>query len=205
MTGEKIHNQLKSIKRSFHLLMNGAVACSMREKGLEYKTNWGIQLPDIKKMAEEYGKDYSLAKALWEEDTRECKILATLIMPATEMPRALVDIWIGQTTTQEIAEMAAFNLYRDLDYAHELAYEWIVAENRIKQLSGFQLLAGLFAKGWQPDKSSINIFIDRAQAILETDDPILRHAATNCIRRFCGLGNDFEYVVRKHLCNVFNR
>ena len=83
-TGET-HNKLKQIKQSFHLFMNGITAQSMREKGAEYKVNWGIDLINLRKIAKEYGKDYDLAIALWKENSRECKILATYIMPAEKI------------------------------------------------------------------------------------------------------------------------
>ena len=47
-TGET-HNKLKQIKQSFHLFMNGITAQSMREKGAEYKVNWGIDLINLRK------------------------------------------------------------------------------------------------------------------------------------------------------------
>jgi len=199
MTNEETYNRLKSIKRSFRLFMNGVASRSMREKGLGYKINWGVQIPDIMRMAEEYGKDYNLAVELWKEDIRECKILATIIMPAEEMSRELVDIWIEQTVTSEIAEMAVFNLYQHLGFAPELAYEWIASDNEMKQLSGFLLLARMFANGQQPNERGINEFLDQTQATLETKNLALKHAAFNCLLRFCGLGKEFELIAHKML------
>ena len=40
--------QIKEIKKQFRLFMNGVVSQSMREKGLEYKVNFGIELPRLK-------------------------------------------------------------------------------------------------------------------------------------------------------------
>ena len=78
--------QVKQIKRSFRLFMNGVTAASMRSKGLNYKINWGVQLPDLKRMAAQYGHNAELASALWAESgVRECRLLATLIMPADKM------------------------------------------------------------------------------------------------------------------------
>ena len=82
MMNEQIHEKLKEIKQSFRLLMNGVASHSMREKGLSYKINWGVPIPDLQKMAVEYGKDYDLAIELWKEDIRECQVLATVIMPS---------------------------------------------------------------------------------------------------------------------------
>ena len=110
MMNEETHQKLMTIKRSFRLLMNGPGSQSMRDKGLGYKLNWGVPFYELKKMAQEYGKDYDLAIELWKEDIRECKILATLIMPADRMLAEITDIWMEQVQSQEMAEMLAFNL-----------------------------------------------------------------------------------------------
>mgnify|MGYP001440737557 CR=1 FL=1 len=51
-----IKEQLKDIKTQLRLSMNGAVSQSMREKGLVYKLNFGVELPRIKMIAEGYEK-----------------------------------------------------------------------------------------------------------------------------------------------------
>ena len=77
---QDIQDKLKEIKGRFRLMMNGVASRSMRDKGIGYKINWGIGLPALKEMAQDYGKDYDLAVELWKEDIRECKILATLLI-----------------------------------------------------------------------------------------------------------------------------
>ena len=52
-----IKEQLKDIKTQLRLSMNGAVSQSMREKGLVYKLNFGVELPRIKGIAAGYEKD----------------------------------------------------------------------------------------------------------------------------------------------------
>ena len=65
----------KDIKGQFRLFMNGVVSQSMREKGLDYKLNFGIELPRLKEIASRYEKNHEVAQALWKENIRECKIL----------------------------------------------------------------------------------------------------------------------------------
>ncbi|MBR4729664.1 MAG: DNA alkylation repair protein, partial [Prevotella sp.] len=111
----KIEDQVKEIKQSFRQMMDGVVAKSMRDKGVDYKLNWGATLPRLKEMADEIVNDrYDLAIALFKENVRECKILATMIMPPKEVLPEVIDIWMEQITTQEIAEQAAFNLFQYL-------------------------------------------------------------------------------------------
>ena len=54
---ERLRQQLKDIKTRLRLSMNGAVSQSMREKGLVYKLNFGVELPRIKSIAADYEKD----------------------------------------------------------------------------------------------------------------------------------------------------
>ena len=191
---EQTNERLKEIKRSFRLKMDGAASRSMREKGLDYKLNWGVGLPELKAMAKDYGKDYDLAIALWKEDIRECKILATLMMPPERMLPEVVDIWMEQTPSQEIAEWAAANLYQHLDYAPMLAFKWISSDKELPQICGYQLLARLFMKGQEPNERGIHEFIDQALTALREDSLGVRHAALNCMRRFAMLSEDHEKI-----------
>ena len=62
-----VKEQIKEIKQSFRLMMDGAVAQSMRDKGLNYHLNWGATLPRLRAKADELGPNYDLAIALWKE------------------------------------------------------------------------------------------------------------------------------------------
>lgn len=199
---EKTHEKLKQIKQSFRLLMNGEANRSMREKGLKYHLNWGVSLVDLRQMAKEYGKDYELAIELWKENIRECKILATMIMPAERMLPEIVDIWIEQTQEIEIAEQAAFNLYQHLDFAPEIAFRWISSNDAIRQISGYHILSRLFMRGLEPNERGINEFLDQALAALSDSNISVRHAATTSLQRFSELGEDYSKIVDKALSKI---
>ena len=187
------------IKRSFRLLMNGVASRSMRDKGMDYKLNWGVSLPHLQEMAQEYGKDYDLAIALWKEDIRECKILATLIMPVSEMSRELVDVWMEQLHSQEMAELLSFHLLQYVDFAPALAYEWMASDKDLYQITAYHLLSRLFLREQEPDERGINELLDQAAVALQSDNLGVRHAATNCILRFASLNDSYADIARKAL------
>ncbi len=199
---EETHQKLMEIKRSFRLMMNGPGSQSMRDKGLGYKLNWGVPYPELKKMAQEYGKDYNLAIELWKEDIRECKILATLIMPAEKMLAEITDLWMEQVQSQEMAEMLAFNLLQYVDYAPVIAYQWIASDKPLYNIAGFQLLARLFANGKEPNERGINEFLDQAAAVLQGDNMGVKHAAVNAVMRFCDFGEEYEKIARGALKGI---
>ena len=187
-----IAQQVKDIKQSFRLMMDGSIAQSMRDKGVDYHLNWGVTLPRLQVKADEIGKNYELAIALWKENVRECKILATMIMPPDVILPEVVDIWMEQTETIEIAEQAAMNLYQFLPYAPMKAYEWMASDKELYQLCGFHVISRLFKNGQEPNERGINEFLDQAQAALQSPNVSVRKAALNSINHFADLGLVYE-------------
>ncbi len=196
---EKIQEQVKDIKKSFRLLMDGKTAQSMRDKGMVYKLNWGASIPMLYEKAQEIGKDYDLAIELWKENVRECKILATMLMPADQMLPEVVDIWMEQTDSQEIAEQAAFNLYQHLPYAADKAFQWLASDKELYQLCGYHILTRLFMNKQEPNERGINEFIDQALAALQGPSLIVRKAAMQSIIRFAELGIVYERMAKSAL------
>ena len=199
MTREEIDSKVKELKRSFRLEMNGQASQSMREKGLEYHLNWGVPLLQLKKMAADLPHDYDFAITLWKEDIRECKILATLVMPHDKMPEEVAEIWMDQTRSQEMAEMLAFNLYQHLSYAPKLAYRWMALDNPLKEICAYDILGRLFMKGVEPNERGINEFVDQAVTAMKSPSVGVRHAAMNALLRFADLGLVFERLANAAL------
>lgn len=199
MTKEEIESKTKELKRGFRLVMNGPASQSMREKGLDYRLNWGVPFIQLKQMAADLPHDYDFAIALWKEDIRECKILATLLMPHDKMPEEVAEIWMEQTHSQEMAEMQAFNLYQYVSYAPKLAYRWMALDDTVKEICAYDILGRLFMKGQEPNERGINEFIDQAVTALKSPSAGLRHAAMNALTRFADLGLVFERLVKAAL------
>lgn len=195
MTEEK-NEILKEIKRSFRSMMNGVASHSMREKGVEYKINWGVNLVNLRALASKYDKDFELAIALWKENIRECKILATMLMPADKMDVEIADIWMEQVVSQEMAEMLALNLLQYVDYAPEIAYKWMASEKPLYQLCGFSIIGRLFSNGQEPNERGINEYVDHAITALQGTHVGVAHAAMNSLVRFADLGIVYERIAK---------
>lgn len=199
---EQTHQKLMEIKRSFRLLMSGPTSQSMRDKGIEYKINWGVPFVELKKMATEYGKDYDLGIELWKENIRECKILATLIMPAEQMLPEIADLWMEQVAGQEMAEMLAFNLLQYVDYAPVIAYQWIASDKPLYEIAGYHILARLFAAKREDNERGINEFLDQAAIALQGDNMGVKHAAANCVMRFADMDESYDTIAQNALKGI---
>jgi hypothetical protein len=205
-----VNEQIKEIKQSFRQMMDGAVAQSMRDKGLDYHLNWGATLPRLKAKAEELTNtyhpspdtQYSLAIALWKENVRECKILATMLMPPKMMLPEVCDIWMEQVPSQEIAEQAAFNLWQYLPYAPEKAYQWIASDKEYYQLCGFHVLSRLFMNGQEPNVRGINEYVDQALSALQGPYLSVQKAAMRSMLRFAELGLVYERMAKSAMKSI---
>lgn len=211
MDKNTVPSKVKEIKQSFRLMMDGSVAQSMRDKGLNYHLNWGATLPRLKAKAEELktssqepiaDSQYDLAIALWKENVRECKILATMLMPPEKMLFEVCDIWMEQIPSQEIAEQAAFNLWQHLPYAPEKAYQWIASDQEYYQLCGFHVLSRLFMNGQEPNERGINEFIDQALSALQGPYMSVRKAAMQSMQHFAELGLVYERMAKSAVKSI---
>ena len=217
-----INETVKEIKQSFRLMMDGAVAQSMRDKGVNYHLNWGATIPRLQAKANEIksliaAEDsvrpcpsastnnsplYTLSIALYKENVRECKILASMLMPADEILPEVVDIWMDQIPSLEIAEQLSFNLWQHLPYAPEKAYQWLASEREYDQYCGFHVLTRLFMNGQEPNERGINEYVDQLLSALQGPYPSVRKAAMQSVVRFAELGLLYERLAKSALKSI---
>lgn len=179
-----VHETIKEIKGQFRLYMNGIASQSMREKGLGYKLNFGIELPRLKEIAACYEKNHEVAQTLWKENIRECKILAGMLQPVETFYPEIADIWIEDMHYPEIAELTCLNLFQYLPYASEKAFEWMADEREYFQLCGFMLLAKLLMNGNKLNERSEAEFLDQAIVTLQSEGVLPQKAAATALKKF---------------------
>lgn len=138
--------QLREIKTLLRLRMNGEVSTAMRNRGLNYKINFGLDAASIREIAAKYTPDVDLADKLWNENARECKILATQLHPKEAFDQEKADAWLDHCFLSELTEQLVFNLLQHLPFAAEKASEWVsqTAENR--KTGGYTLALRLILK-----------------------------------------------------------
>lgn len=179
-----VHETIKDIKSKFRLFMNGMISQSMRDKGMDYKLNFGIEYPRIREIALAYEPDHDLAQALWKENIRECKIMAGLLQPTESFCREIADIWIEDMRYPELAEYTVMNLFQRLPYASEVVFPWMADEREYFQVCGFLLMARLLMKGMQLNERAELEFLDQAFTALESELPQVQKAAATALRKF---------------------
>ena len=167
----------------------------MREKGLVYKLNFGVELPRIKGIAAGYEKDHSLAQALWKEDIRECKILAGLLQPVESFLPEIADIWVEDIRNIEIAELTCMNLFQHLPYAPAKSFHWIASEDEYTQVCGFLTIARLLMKKGDMTERASGELLDQAICAVHSDSYHIRNAALLVIRKYMQHSEEHAFQV----------
>lgn len=190
-----LQEQLKEIKTRLRLSMNGAISQSMREKGLVYKLNFGVELPRIKAIAADFTPEHALAQALWKEDIRECKIMAGLLQPVDSFLPEIADIWVEDIHNIEIAELTCMNLFQNLPYAPSKSFHWIADEREYVQVCGFLTIARLLMKKGDMAPRVENEFLDQAVTAFLSGSYHVRNAAMTALRCFMQHGEENAFKV----------
>ena len=173
---------IRNIRTDLRLAMNGVVSSSMRNKGVDYKMNFGVDVPRLKEIAQKYKSNAALAQELWKLDVRELKILSTMLYPVSELSEANADEWMNQIPNHEIREHLCRNLLQRLTYADELVQKWTADANESVRLTGYWLYVRLMMIQAETSKRiNIQLVIEKALADVHADDTLLRTAATNVL------------------------
>lgn len=195
-----IAEEIRKIKQELRLSMNGVASAFMRENGLNYKLNFGVEIPRLQSIANEFQPDHDLAQALWKENIRECKILAGMLQPVDSFYPEIAEIWIENMPNAEIAQLTIINLFQKLPYASEKVFQWIAREEEMFQLCGYLLLARLFMKGAPLNEQAENEFLDQAEANMHCATGALKKAIANALIKYEEINeqrsNDIEKILQ---------
>ena len=150
--------------------MNGVISTSMRQKGMNYKLIFGVPIPEIKHIAAAHEPDAELARALWKEDVREMKILATLLFPAGSMTQEEALAWMREIPYPEIAEQCCNNLFPTVEQPDQLALKFLAdKKSPFGRMCGFLLWAQFFKKNLAVEKSRVEAFLAECTCTMHPD------------------------------------
>lgn len=161
---------LRDIRKQLRLAMNGVISTSMRQRGMNYKLIFGVPIPEIKHIAAAHEPDAELARALWKEDVREMKILATLLFPAGSMTQEEALAWMREIPYPEIAEQCCNNLFPTVEQPDQLALKFLAdKKSPFGRMCGFLLWAQLFKKNLAVEKSRVEAFLAECTCTMHPD------------------------------------
>ncbi|MDR2966942.1 MAG: DNA alkylation repair protein [Methanobacteriaceae archaeon] len=129
----------------------------MKRFGINPENTYGIRMPILKKIAKEYKNNHELAIDLWKINTRETRIIASLVDDPKRVTQKQMDEWVDEFTYWELCDQCCINLFRKTEYAYDKVYEWSKNEKEFIKRAGFALIAVLAV---HDKKTNDETFID---------------------------------------------
>lgn len=117
-------------------LRNGDAVDTMTRMGIIYPINYGVSIPNLKQIAAQYVGNHNLAITLFEQDIRECKILASLIDDPAQVTGEQIDQWSAHFTNIEIVEQVCSNLFWRVEYSLPRSIEWCLGNDPLTIIAG---------------------------------------------------------------------
>ncbi|MDR3652104.1 MAG: DNA alkylation repair protein [Paludibacter sp.] len=195
ISNPELDKQIAEIRVKVRLSMNGIVSEKMAQNGINYKKNYGVSIPRIREIAKLYPQNHDLAQRLWNLQTRETMILATLLEPIDKFTFQHAQEWVDSFNQIEIVEQACMNLFSKLPYATNLCTNWIHQDKKWRQITGFILAARVYEK---LDQDEINDIIKVALTVSENAEFHLYKAIALCLSRFCRVNKNIaQYILNE--------
>ncbi|MGD8534444.1 MAG: DNA alkylation repair protein [Candidatus Aminicenantes bacterium] len=136
MTYEEIIKRLKT-------LSNPKAIEGMARYGITPQKTFGVSIPNLRKIAQEAGRNRDLAQKLWASDIRETRILACMIDEPAGVSENQMERWVRDFDYWEICDQCCMNLFEKTRFAYPKATEWSQREEEFVKRAGFVLMARL--------------------------------------------------------------
>lgn len=143
LDNQETEQQYQQLLRTIRLRQSGEVAEHMKQRGIDYKMNWGVSLLDLREIASVYQPNHLLALKLWNKQWRETMILATMLDEPEMVSEEQMDFWTKSFGNTEIAEQASANLWVKTRFAFIKALEWCRGKKHLVHYTGIHLMGRL--------------------------------------------------------------
>lgn len=128
----------------------------MARYGIRIDNRLGVSIPDIRKIAKQFGKNHKVALELWNSGYADAKITAALIDEVEKVKSSQMDEWVKDFDSWDVCDQVCMNLFDKTPYAWDKIIEWSRREEEFVKRAAFSLLACI---AWHDKKTNDNQFI----------------------------------------------
>jgi len=167
----------------------------MARYGMKTENRLGVQIPELRKLAKEAGKNHQLALELWKTGIAEARILAAMVDEPEKVTEQQMDNWVKDIDSWDIGDQTCMNLFEKTPFAWKKITEWSTRPEEFVKRTAYGLLACLawhdktagdlrftqlfpvIANGAMDERKSIQKAVSWALRNIGKRNPQLNHAA----------------------------
>jgi len=150
------------------------------------KNQFGVQLGDIRKLAEKIKTNDSLAAALWETGNLDAQLLAILLIKPQNLSRKQIDRMVRSAQFAQIADWLNAYVVKSHPDRESLRQSWMRDDDPWAARAGWSLTSGRVARN--PDGLDLTALLDRIESELGNASPTVQWTMNSCL---AGIGIHF--------------
>lgn len=143
LDNEEIERIFKKIVSEVPSMKNGITVEGMQKRGINYETNWGVSIVNLKEFALRFSPNHLLALKLWNKGWRETKILASLLEEPNQINEEQMDFWLKTSEQPEVVEQLVMNIFTKTPMALAKAFEYCRGKKFTVKYAGLLMIGRL--------------------------------------------------------------
>lgn len=187
-------DKIEDLKSQILQHQNIKIIDSLRDEGIEYNVSYGVIIPELKDISKPYKGDHELALRLFQEDIRECKIIASMIDDPEKVTGDQIDEWSNDFINTEIVDQVCSNLFWKSPYALSRSIEWCIQGDPLYQKAGL-IIIGRRASDSLLNDAIFEPYPGIIENMAETDEELIRNTALFALREIAKRGPKLEEKV----------
>lgn len=136
----------------------------MARYGMAVEGRLGVNIPVLRKMAKNLGRDHALALKLWESEIAEARILAAMIADPTQLTEVQMEAWVQDFNSWDVCDQVCLNLFDKTPFAWDKVRQWATRSEEFVKRAAFALIACL---AWHNAQASDDAFIQFIPLIVD--------------------------------------
>ena len=126
-----------------HALADPEAKEGMARFGIETGKALGVNIPTLRALAREIGRDHDLAEGLWASGIHEARILAALVDDPKLVNEEQMERWAVEIDSWDVCDGVCSTLFDRTPFAYAKAEEWSARDEEFVKRAGFVLMAAL--------------------------------------------------------------
>lgn len=115
----------------------------LEKVGIQAEQAFGVPVPQLRRLAREFGTEQALARALWHTNVHEARILAVFIADAVAMSDREIERWLQDIGTWDLCDHFCVDLVKDTVDPWSFVPRWIDHQALFVRRAAFTLVATL--------------------------------------------------------------
>ncbi|MFC2063031.1 DNA alkylation repair protein [Chloroflexota bacterium] len=115
----------------------------MAKFGMAVEQRFGVSVPDMRKTANELGKNHQLALELWNTGIAEAQIVAALVDDPKMLTDAQMEDWVKDFYSWDVCDQVCMNLFDKSPLASKKIIDWSERSEEFVKRAAFSLIACL--------------------------------------------------------------